>query len=55
MEGRGNKEISACLRVAEGTVKAHVNRLLRKLGVTTRTEAVTEAIRRGLVALEDRP
>lgn len=51
--GRGNKEIAATLRVAEGTVKAHVNRILSKLRVTTRTEAVTEALRRGLVHLDD--
>jgi two-component system NarL family response regulator len=53
--GRANKEIGAELGVAEGTVKAHVNRLMGKLQATTRTEAVTEAIRRGLVHLEDTP
>jgi two-component system NarL family response regulator len=51
--GRGNKEIATTLHVAEGTVKAHVNRILSKLRVTTRTEAVTEALRRGLVHLDD--
>jgi two-component system NarL family response regulator len=53
--GRGNKEICAALHVAEGTVKAHVNRILRKLDVTTRAEAITQALRRGLVHLEDTP
>jgi two-component system NarL family response regulator len=54
--GRGNKAIGAVLHVAEGTVKAHVNRVLRKLGARTRTEAVTLALRRGLVRLgEERP
>lgn len=51
--GQGNKEISARLRIAEGTVKAHVNRILHKLGVATRTEAVTAALRRGIVRLEE--
>jgi len=53
--GRGNKEIGARLHIAEGTVKAHVNRILGKLGVTTRTEAVTAALRRGLVRLDELP
>jgi DNA-binding NarL/FixJ family response regulator len=52
--GRGNREISIALHVAEGTVKAHVNRVLRKLDVTSRTEAVTAALRRGLVHLNER-
>ncbi len=50
--GRSNKEIGAALAIAEGTVKVHVNSLLGKLGVQDRTQAVTEALRRGLVHLE---
>ena len=50
--GRSNKEIGAALNIAEGTVKAHVNSLLGKLGVSDRTQAVTEALRRGLVHLD---
>lgn len=50
--GRSNKEIGACLSITEGTVKAHVNSLLSKLGVNDRTQAVTEALRRGIVHLE---
>lgn len=50
--GRSNKEIGAALGIAEGTVKVHVNSLLGKLGVEDRTQAVTEALRRGIVHLE---
>lgn len=52
--GQSNREIGASLRVAEGTVKAHVSRIFGKLGVSARTEAVTEAARRGLVRLDRR-
>jgi DNA-binding NarL/FixJ family response regulator len=41
--GRTNKEIAAELFVAEGTVKAHVASIHRKLGVHSRAEAVSRA------------
>jgi DNA-binding NarL/FixJ family response regulator len=47
--GKSNKEIGAQLCIAEGTVKLHVNHVLRKLSVGGRTEAVTTALERGLV------
>jgi two-component system NarL family response regulator len=50
--GMSNKEIGAALNIAEGTVKIHVNGLLGKLGVSDRTQAVTEALRRGIVHLD---
>jgi two-component system NarL family response regulator len=50
--GQSNKEIAAALHIAEGTVKLHVNNLMGKLGVSGRTQAVTEALRRGLVRLD---
>ena len=50
--GMSNKEIGNHLSITEGTVKAHVNSILGKMGVTDRTKAVTEAIRRGIVHLE---
>lgn len=50
--GHSNKEIGSELSIAEGTVKVHVNSLLGKLGVQDRTQAVTEALRRGLAHLE---
>ena len=49
--GRSNAEIGAALAIAEGTVKAHVNSILAKLNVSDRTQAVTAALRRGLVHL----
>jgi LuxR family transcriptional regulator, maltose regulon positive regulatory protein len=41
--GRTNKEIAGELFVAEGTVKAHVAGIYRKLGVHSRAEAVSRA------------
>ena len=49
--GKRNKEIAAELSVAEDTVKMHVRNLLSKLGVSDRTEAVTVALRRGILHL----
>jgi DNA-binding NarL/FixJ family response regulator len=39
-EGRLNKQIAFDLEISEATVKAHVTAILRKLGVSTRTQAV---------------
>jgi DNA-binding NarL/FixJ family response regulator len=50
--GKSNKEIGTALLVTEGTVKAHVNSILHKLGVGGRTEAVTSAVKRGIVQLD---
>jgi two-component system, NarL family, response regulator len=47
-----NKEIADRLDITEGTVKSHTSALFSKLGVSNRTEAVREAVRRGLVRLE---
>jgi DNA-binding NarL/FixJ family response regulator len=49
--GKRNKEIAAELHVAEDTVKMHVRNLLSKLGASDRTEAVTIALRRGILHL----
>jgi two-component system NarL family response regulator len=49
--GMTNKEIAEELGITESTVKAHVNKLLAKLGVTDRTKALVVAVRRGLVRL----
>jgi DNA-binding NarL/FixJ family response regulator len=50
--GRSNKEIAADLSITEGTVKTHVNHILDKLGVHDRTQAVTTALKRGLVHMD---
>ena len=49
--GKRNKEIAAELSVAEDTVKMHVRNVLSKLGASDRTEAVTIALRRGILHL----
>ena len=49
--GRRNKEIGAELSIAEDTVKMHVKNILEKLQVSDRTEAVTVALRRGILHL----
>jgi len=49
--GLANKEIAARLAISDHTVKFHVASILGKLGVSTRTEAVSVGIRRGLVLL----
>jgi len=51
-DGRTNKEIAVALGISERTVKSHMAHLFEKLGVTSRTEAVKIASRRGLVRLE---
>ncbi len=42
-EGKLNKQIAYDLSIAEGTVKAHVTAIMRKLGVQRRTQAVLVA------------
>jgi len=49
--GCSNQEIGKRLFIAEGTVKAHVNNILSKMSVNDRTQAVTSALRRGIVQL----
>jgi len=49
--GKRNKEIAGELSIAEDTVKMHVRNILSKLQVNDRTEAVTVALRRGIIHL----
>jgi len=49
--GKRNKEIAGDLSIAEDTVKMHVRNILSKLQVSDRTEAVTIALRRGIIHL----
>jgi len=51
-DGKANKEIASELAISERTVKTHLGHLFEKLGVTSRTEAIKVATRRGLVRLE---
>ena len=48
-KGMPNKTIALALSVSENTVKYHLKSILQKLSAGNRTEAVTEAIRRGLL------
>ncbi|MFM2223374.1 MAG: hypothetical protein RLZZ78_1631, partial [Armatimonadota bacterium] len=47
--GLSNKEIAALLFISDGTVKSHVEHILRKLGVSDRAQAAVWAVRNGLV------
>jgi DNA-binding NarL/FixJ family response regulator len=49
--GKRNKEIAGALSIAEDTVKMHVRNIFSKLQVNDRTEAVTIALRRGIIHL----
>ena len=50
-DGLANKAIAARLRISEHTVKFHISSVLAKLGTATRTEAVTQGIRSGLIVI----
>ncbi len=50
-EGMSNKAIAHALSVSENTVKYHMKNILQKLNAQNRTEAVTHAIRAGLLDL----
>jgi DNA-binding NarL/FixJ family response regulator len=50
-QGKSNKEIGSALFISEGTVKSHGKAIFAKLNVVSRTEAVAEATRRGLIRL----
>ncbi|MGJ7506646.1 LuxR C-terminal-related transcriptional regulator [Variovorax sp. GT1P44] len=47
--GKSNRDIGRAAGITEETVKSHVNRILSKLGVASRTEAVSVAVRRGVI------
>ena len=51
--GEANKEIGASIGISEQTVKSHVKNILGKLRVRDRTEAVTVALRRGIIHLPE--
>jgi DNA-binding NarL/FixJ family response regulator len=50
--GRPNKEIAAELTISERTVRTHVSRILRKLRLSSRTQAALWAVREGLVEVD---
>ncbi len=50
-EGSRNKEIAAHLTLSEETIKSHMKNILEKLGAADRTQAVSIAVRRGIMQL----
>jgi DNA-binding NarL/FixJ family response regulator len=50
-EGFGNKQIATRLGISDHTVKFHISSILAKLSVSSRTEAVTQGIRMGLIVV----
>jgi NarL family two-component system response regulator LiaR len=50
VEGLNNTQIAGRLTVSPSTIKSHVSRVLSKLGVASRTEAVTLALRNRIVS-----
>jgi DNA-binding NarL/FixJ family response regulator len=50
-DGLGNKQIAARLAISEHTAKFHISSILGKLNVVSRTEAVSQGIRRGLIPI----
>ena len=51
MVGKSNREIANVLSTTEGTIKSYVVNILSKLGANDRTQAVTLALKRGIVHL----
>lgn len=51
--GESNKEIARGLHVAESTVKAHVQNVLKKLGLSSRVQMAVYAVERGLYDHDD--
>jgi DNA-binding NarL/FixJ family response regulator len=52
-EGESNSEIASHLHISQATVKSHLVHIFDKLGVSDRTAAVTAALRRGILRLNE--
>lgn len=50
-EGNRNRDIADRLFISEGTVKVHIKHIMEKLGANDRTQAITIAVRRGIIHL----
>ena len=53
--GLSNRDIASALEVGEETVKTHIAHLLAKLEVENRGQAVVQALKRGIISLEELP
>ena len=51
-DGLSNKAIAARLGISDETVKFHLSAIFGKLGASNRTDAVRQALRRGIVELD---
>lgn len=51
--GQSNRDIARALGIGDETVKTHVGHVLAKLQVENRAQAIVQALKRGLVSLED--
>ena len=49
--GNRNRDIAELLHISEETVKVHIKHIMEKLAANDRTEAVTIAVRRGIIQL----
>jgi DNA-binding NarL/FixJ family response regulator len=52
--GKPNKQIAAELAISERTARTHVSRILRKLRLSSRTQAALWAVREGIAEAEPR-
>jgi DNA-binding NarL/FixJ family response regulator len=52
-KGLSNSEVAGALGLSPGTAKVHLQHIFRKLGTEDRTEAVTVALQRGYLHLDD--
>ena len=53
-EGKSSWDIGMILKISENTVNFHIKNAMRKLGTTSRTVAVVQAIRLNLIELPER-
>jgi NarL family two-component system response regulator LiaR len=51
--GMGNKEIANRLSLSLRTVKAHMSNIFTKMNVASRSEALVEALRTGMLSIDD--
>ena len=51
--GASNKEIAHALAISEHTVETHLNNIMLKLGARSRVEAITLAVQRGVLVLDE--
>jgi DNA-binding NarL/FixJ family response regulator len=52
--GQTNQQIAQTLTISKGTAKVHVERIIRKLGVSDRTQAAVRALELGFTSLDTR-